>query len=83
MLAPAVASLPVFALLALPLLLDAASVWPWVADPGVMTRAVVAQWYLNLSGFVLRGAVRWRAGRSSACCWSAAARDGPRSPRRR
>jgi hypothetical protein len=56
-LAPAVATLPVFALLALPLLLDAAAVWPWVADPAVMPRAVVVQWYLNLPGFVLRGAV--------------------------
>ncbi|RYJ04503.1 MAG: hypothetical protein EON47_00010 [Acetobacteraceae bacterium] len=56
-LAPAVATLPVFALLALPLLLDAAAVWPWVADPAVMPRAVVVQWYLNLPGFVLRGAL--------------------------
>jgi hypothetical protein len=56
-LAPAVATLPVFALLALPLLLDAAAVWPWVADPTVMPRATVVQWYLNLPGFVLRGAV--------------------------
>jgi hypothetical protein len=56
-LAPAVASLPVFALLALPLLLGGAFVWPWVADPASVTSPGVAQWYLNLSGFALRGAV--------------------------
>ncbi len=56
-LAPAVATLPVFALLALPLLPGAAALWPWVADPSVVPRATVAQWYLNLPGFALRGAV--------------------------
>lgn len=54
-LAPAVASLPVFGLLALPLLLGAAQLWPWVADPGVVKQADVARWYLNLPGFALRG----------------------------
>jgi hypothetical protein len=56
-LAPSVATLPVFGLLALPLLLDAAAVWPWVSDPSLAKHASVAQWYLNLPGFVLRGAV--------------------------
>ena len=52
-LAPAVATLPVFALLALPLLLDAAAVWPWVADPGNVPPDV-ARLYLNLPGLALR-----------------------------
>jgi hypothetical protein len=56
-LAPSVATLPVFTLLALPLLLDAGAVWPWVADPAVMPRPPVVQWYLNLPGFALRGAL--------------------------
>jgi hypothetical protein len=56
-LAPAVATLPVFALLALPLLLGAAAIWPWVADPSVVRHASVVHWYLNLPGFALRGTV--------------------------
>lgn len=56
-LAPAAATLPVFTLLALPLLLDPAAVWPWVGDPGAARHPDVARWYLNLPGFVLRSAV--------------------------
>ncbi|MDO9708768.1 hypothetical protein [Paracraurococcus lichenis] len=56
-LAPATATLPVFALLALPLLLDPAAVWPWVADPGLARHPDVARWYLNLPGFVARSVV--------------------------
>ncbi|RAI58010.1 hypothetical protein [Roseicella frigidaeris] len=54
-LAPAAATLPVFALLALPLLLAPAAIWPWVADPAAAPQPDVARWYLNLTGFALRG----------------------------
>lgn len=53
-LAPAVATLPVFGLLALPLLLQAGEVWPWVTDPDAAMHPSVAAWYLNLPAFVLR-----------------------------
>lgn len=53
---PAAATLPVFGLLALPLLLDPPALYPWAADPSVV-RDAVARWYLNLPGFVARGAV--------------------------
>lgn len=56
-LAPATATLPVFALLALPLLLQAGLVWPWVEAPGAARHPDVARLYLNLPGFLLRGAV--------------------------
>lgn len=56
-LAAAVATLPVFALFALPLLLDPAAIWPWVGDPGAARHPDVARWYLNLPGFVARSAV--------------------------
>ncbi|MBL6458730.1 hypothetical protein JMJ55_25680 [Belnapia sp. T6] len=52
-LAPAVATLPVFALLALPLLLDAAALWPWIIEP-VGIKPDVARLWLNLPGLVLR-----------------------------
>jgi hypothetical protein len=56
-LAPAVASMPVFVLLAMPLYLGAATLWPWVTDPSLAKHASVARWYLNLPGFALRGVV--------------------------
>ncbi|MCO6417961.1 hypothetical protein JYK14_17605 [Siccirubricoccus sp. KC 17139] len=56
-LAAAVVTLPVFALFALPLLLQADAVWPWVGDPGAARHPDVARWYLNLPGFLTRGAV--------------------------
>ena len=54
---PAAATLPVFALLALPLLLNAGAVYPWLADPSLVRDPGVVRWYVNLPGFVLRSLV--------------------------
>ncbi len=56
-LAPATATLPLFVLLALPVLFDPGAVFPWAADPSVVRHDAVVRWYLNLPGFALRGAV--------------------------
>lgn len=53
-LAPAVLTLPCFAVVMLPPLLDPGAVWPWIADPEVVKRAAVRAWYLNPPGFTLR-----------------------------
>lgn len=57
LLAPAAATLPLFALLALPLWLDPGALWPWVGHAAAARHPDVARWYLNLPGFLARGAV--------------------------
>ncbi|MXP62573.1 hypothetical protein E0493_04295 [Roseomonas sp. M0104] len=56
-LAPAAASLPLFLLLILPLVVGVGRLYPWAGEPGHPERDVVAQLYLNLPGATLRGVV--------------------------
>ncbi len=56
-LAPAAATLVVFSLLAVPLLLAAGLVWPWVRNSAMAADPAVAAWYLNANAFALRSAV--------------------------
>ena len=53
-LVPAMASLPLFLPLTVPLLLAMARIYPWVGDPGLAVHPDVARLYLNPGGFVLR-----------------------------
>jgi len=54
-LVPTTATLPLFLLLAAPLLIDPAAILPWLSMPDGGIRDALARWYLNLPGFVLRG----------------------------
>ncbi|MDJ0387557.1 hypothetical protein QMO56_05480 [Roseomonas sp. E05] len=54
-LAPAAASLPLFLLLILPLVVGLGRLYPWVAGPEHPERNIVAQLYLNLPAAALRG----------------------------
>ncbi|HWL80628.1 MAG TPA: hypothetical protein VNR89_06740 [Roseomonas sp.] len=56
-LAPAAASLPLFLLLILPLVVGLGTLYPWAPDPEHAARSIVAQRYLNLPGATLRGLV--------------------------
>ncbi|MGG5823582.1 hypothetical protein [Falsiroseomonas sp. HW251] len=56
-LVPAAASLPVFAVVALPLLLAPGLLYPWATDPGLAQRPSVAVWYLSPLPFALRSVV--------------------------
>ena len=56
-LVPAVAALPLFLLLALPLAFAMPALFPWVADPSRVLHADVAALYLNPPGALLRGRV--------------------------
>ncbi|HWX49801.1 MAG TPA: hypothetical protein VNZ61_17280 [Roseomonas sp.] len=54
-LAPAAASLPLFLLLILPLVVALGALYPWTAEPEQVERAAVARLYLSLPGATLRG----------------------------
>jgi hypothetical protein len=56
-LAPAAASLPLFALFLLPVLLGMGLLYPWATDPLAAQRPSVAHWYLSPASFLLRSAV--------------------------
>lgn len=56
-LAPAAASLPLFALFLLPVLLGLWVLYPWATDSFAARRPSVAQWYLSPASFLLRSTI--------------------------